>query len=146
MNAVDGPKGRAEAASDVIDVGLAASGREDADDASAGAPPIVRGASADISVEPMPIGRTGTSGVISVAADPSGRDVGVADCAISELIAAVSGDALLRLSGENWPHQSSSRTLGQMPSTMYVLADVGCTIGPDRRHLPQRTPRSEVCA
>ena len=109
--------GRPDAASATVDFGPAANGRGDSDDASAGAPPIVRGASADMSVEPMPIGRTGTSGVMSVAAEPRGREVGAPVCAISEFIAAVSGDALLRLSAVNWPHQSSSRTLGQMPST-----------------------------
>ena len=137
--------GRVDAPSDTVGFALSANGLEDSEDASVVAPPIVRGASADMSVEPMPIGRTETSGVMSVAAEPRGREVGAPVCAISELIAEVSGDALLRLSAVNWPHQSSSRTLGQMPSTMYVLADVGCTMGPDRRHLPQRTPRSEAC-
>lgn len=125
MNTVEGATGRADAASDTVDFALAANGREDSDDVSVAGTPIVRGASADMSVEPMPIGRTGTSGVMSVATEPRGREVGAPVCAISEFMAELSGDALLRLSGLNWPHQSSSRTLGQMPSTRYVLAAVG---------------------
>lgn len=126
MNTVEAPTGRADTASDTVDFGLAANVREDSDDASVAGPPIVRGASADMSVEPMPIGRTGTtSGVMSVATEPRGRRVGAPVCAISEFMAELSDDAFLPLSGVNWPHQSSSRTLGQTPSTMYALAAVG---------------------
>jgi len=62
----------------------------------------------------------------------------------SEFIAIVAGESSLRLLADHSPHQSSSRTCGQMPSTMYVLADVGCTMGPVRRHLPQLMPSSSV--
>ena len=47
-----------------------------------------------------------------------------------ELIAAVADESGERLLAVHSPHQSSSRTCGQTPSTMYAFADSGCTIGP----------------
>ena len=41
-----------------------------------------------------------------------------------------------RVASFHSPHQSSSRTCGQTPSIMYVLALIGCSIGDSRRHWP----------
>ena len=140
MNAVDGPTGRIEVSFDDAIASPVPGEREASEPVSDGTPISGRAASEeDMSVEPTPLGRAGTSGEMSVAAGTTGRAEDAPVCIISEFIAAVSGDAFLRLSGEKLPHQSSSRTLGQMPSTIYVLAEVGCIIGPERRHLPQRT-------
>lgn len=93
----------------------------------------VKGARANV---PAAYGPTDEAGVVGGRAD----DATV--CINSEFIAAAAVESTRRVFATHSPHQSSSRTCGQMPSTMYDFADTGCNIGPLRRHLPQRTPLS----
>lgn len=104
---------------------------------------------------PMTVG-TGIKGTLADgpgAYDPAGdtevvggRAADAAVCINSEFIAAAALESTRRVFATHSPHQSSSRTCGQTPSTMYDFADTGCNIGPLRRHLPQRTPLSSEWA
>jgi hypothetical protein len=98
--------GRDGGESDDMSVGLACARVESVDVIDE---PTADAASDDMSVEPAPIGRACMSDDMSVAVEPRGRGKDVLVAIISELIVAVSG-TLCRLSSENSPHQSSSRT------------------------------------